>query len=61
MNFEEWMKTLYKGESDWDEGWNRGNMEEAFDAGRASVLKKPKFKLKEDENGNATPSSINGK
>lgn len=37
--FEKWMKNEFD-EPDWDEGWTRGHMLEAFEAGRKSRNKK---------------------
>ena len=31
MTFEEWMKETYGEDSEWDEGWNRGDMNTAWE------------------------------
>jgi hypothetical protein len=35
MDFEKWMKKTFD-EPEWDEGWNRQNVEDAFNAGKES-------------------------
>jgi len=35
MSFEKWMKKTFD-EPEWDEGWNRQNMADAFEAGKNS-------------------------
>jgi len=38
--FEKWMGSEFGEDSDWDEGWNRANVFQAFEAGRKSRNKK---------------------
>ena len=38
MKFEDWMEHTFD-EPDWNEGWNRGDMEQAYEAGRNSMMK----------------------
>lgn len=38
--FNKWMEKEFGEDADWDEGWNRGNMFQAFDAGIKSRNKK---------------------
>ncbi len=38
--FNKWMEKEFGEDSEWDEGWNRGTMFQAFESGRKSKNKK---------------------